>query len=96
MPSGIQTSPTTPIIALSSLHPGVLVQDVHHRSLLLFVLDQHAASATDVFDDIDNLAEAGGSAARLGEAREAQVGAAPVFEYDEEFDDEGDGLDFKI
>ena len=75
------------------LHLGVLVQDLHHRSLLLFVFYQHAASSADIFDNINDLAEAGGRATSLGESCEAEVGAASVFEYDEEFDDKGDRLD---
>ena len=88
MPHGIQT---TSIIFF--LHLGVLVQDLHHRSLLLFVFYQHAASSADIFDNIDDLAEAGGRAASLSESCKAKVGAASVFEYDEEFDHKGDGLD---
>ena len=98
MPSGIQTPRTATIIIIIIsiflfLHLGILVQDLHHRSLLLLVLDQQAASTADVFDDIDNFAEAGGGAAGLREACEAEVSAASVFEYDEDFDDEGYGLD---
>jgi hypothetical protein len=91
MPPGIQTTSF-----IFSFHLGVLVQDIHHRSLLLLILNQHAASPADVFDNIDDLAEAGGCTARLREARETEVGAATVFENDEEFDDEGYGLDLQI
>jgi hypothetical protein len=74
----------------------LLVQDFHHSRLLLCVLDQHAASAAHVFDDIHHFAEARGGATCLREAREAEAGAVTVFEDDEEFDDEGDGLDLQI
>jgi hypothetical protein len=97
MPSGIQTSRSiTIIIIFMFLHLGILVQDLHHRCPLLFVLDQHAASAANVFNNIDDFAEARGSAAGLCEAREAEIGAASVFEYDEEFDDKGHGLDLEV
>jgi hypothetical protein len=91
MPPGIQTSHI-----VFSFHLGVLVQDRHHRSLLLLVFNQHAASPADVFDNIDDLAEAGRCTACLREAREAEVGAATVFENDEKFDNEGDGLDLQV
>jgi hypothetical protein len=91
MPPGIQTSSV-----VFSFHPGVLVQDLHHRSLLLLIFNQHAASSANVLDNIDDLAEAGGCTACLSEARETEVGAATVFENDEEFNDEGDGLDLQV
>lgn len=91
MPSGIQA---TGII--SPLHLGILAQDLHHRSPLLLVLDQHAASATHVFNNIHHLAETGGCTACLREPREAEVGAAPVFEYDKEFNDKGYRLDLQV
>lgn len=87
-PYGIQT---TSVVFF--FHLGILVQDLHHRSLLLFVFYQHAASSADIFDNIDHFAEAGGRATSLGESCEAEVGAAPVFKYNEKFDDEGDGFD---
>jgi len=97
MPSGIQTPRSVIIIIIFMfLHLGILVQDLHHRSSLLFVFNQHAASAADVFDNIDDLAEAGGGATGLREACETEIGAASVFEYDEEFDNEGYGLDFEV
>ena len=97
MPSGIQTPRSVIIIIIFMfLHLGILVQDLHHRSSLLLVLYQHATSAADVLDNIDDLAEAGGGATGLREAREAEVGAASVFEYDEKFNDEGYGLDLEV
>lgn len=76
------------------LHLGILLQNFHHVRLLLLVLNQHTARATHILDDIDHFAEAGGGAAGLREAREAEVSAVSVFEYDEEFYDEGYGFDF--
>ena len=97
MPSGIQTLRSVIIIIIFMfLHLGILVQDLHHRSSLLLVLNQHAASAADVFDNIDDLAEAGGGATGLREAGEAEVGAASVFEYDKELDNEDYGLDLEV
>lgn len=97
MPSGIQTPrPVIIIIIFMFLHPGILVQDLHHRSSLLLAFDQHAASAADVLDNIDDLAEARGCATGLREACEAKVGAASVFEYDEKLNDESYGLDLEI
>jgi len=97
MPSGIQTPRSVIIIIIFMfLHLGILVQDLHHRSSLLLVLYQHAPSAADVLDNIDDLAEARGGATGLREAGEAEVGAASVFEYDEELDNESDGLDLEV
>ena len=97
MPSGIQTPRSIIIIIIFMfLHLGILVQDLHHRSSLLLVFNQHAPSAADVLDNIDDLAEARGGATGLREAGEAEVGAASVFEYDEELDDEGYGLDLEV
>jgi hypothetical protein len=90
MPPGIQAS------VIFFFHLGILVQDLHHRSLLLLIFNHHTASPANVFDNIDDLAEAGGCTACLSEARETEVGAATVFENDEEFDDEGDGLDLQV
>ncbi|KAF5846823.1 hypothetical protein GGP41_004856 [Bipolaris sorokiniana] len=56
----------------------------------------HTASATDVLDNIDDLAKAGCCPARLCKSCKAEVGAAPVFEYDEEFNDKRYGLDFQV
>jgi hypothetical protein len=91
MPPGIQTPPF-----VFSFHLGILVQDLHHRSLLLLVLDQHAASTAHVFDNIDDFAEAGGCAAPTSASPASRRRAAPVFEDDEELDDEGYGLDLQI
>ena len=97
MPSGIQTPRSVIIIIIFMfLHLGILAQDLHHRSSLFLVLNQHAASAADVLDNIDDLAEAGGGATSLREAGEAEIGAASVFEYDEELDNEGYGLDLEV
>ena len=74
----------------------LLVQHLHHSRLPIRILDQHAARTTDVIDNLDELAEAGRRATSLREAREAQVCALAVFEDDEEFDDEGDGLELEI
>jgi hypothetical protein len=35
-----------------------LVQDLYHVHLLLRVLDQHAASSANIFDNIDDFSEA--------------------------------------
>ena len=97
MPSGIQTPRSVIIIIIFMfLHLGILVQDLHHRSSLLLIFNQHAASAADVLDNIDDLAEAGCGATGLREACEAEVGAASMFEYDEELDNEGYGLDLEV
>ena len=74
----------------------LLIQDFHHSRLLVSILDEHATSAAHVFDNIDDFAEARSGAARLGEAREAEIGALAVFEDDEELDDKGDGLDLEV
>jgi hypothetical protein len=76
MPPGIQTSSV-----VFSFHPGVLVQDLHHRSLLLLIFNQHAASSANVLDNIDDLAEAGGCTACLSEARETEVGGLDLQVY---------------
>lgn len=90
MPSGIQTT------CLFFLLLGILAQDLHHRNLLFLVLDQHATSTTDIFDNIDHLAETGGCTACLRKTCKAEVGATSVFEYDKEFNDKGYGLDLQI
>jgi hypothetical protein len=74
----------------------LLIQDLHHGCLFLQVFDEHASSSADVFDNIDDFAEARCGAARLGEAGEAEAGALTVLENHEELDYEGDGLHFEI
>jgi hypothetical protein len=74
----------------------LLIQDLHHSRLLVRILDQHASSAAHIFDHINDFAEAGGGTAGLGEAREAEIGALAVFEYDVKLDDKGDRLDLQV
>jgi hypothetical protein len=74
----------------------LLVQDLHHGHLLLRVLDQHAASSANIFDNIDDFSEARSSTTSLCEACEAEVGALTVLKHDEKLDDERDRLDLEI
>jgi hypothetical protein len=73
-----------------------LVQNLHHSRLFLEILNQHAASLTNIFDDIDDFSKARCSAASLREACEAEVGALTMLENDEELNYEGDWLHFEI
>jgi hypothetical protein len=41
----------------SILTVNLLVQDLHHGRLLFRILNQHAASPANIFDDIDDLPE---------------------------------------
>lgn len=74
----------------------LLIQDLHHGRLLLWILDEHAPSAANILNDIDDFSEARRGAACLGKSREAEIGALAVLEDDKELDDEGHGLDLEI
>lgn len=94
MPPGMHTTAKLPM--LPPLDQGILVQDLHHSSLLLLVLHQHGPRPANVFDNVDDLAEARGSTTRLREARKAETGASAMLQDNEELDDEGDGFDLEI